>query len=840
MPSAVKLSLALCAAAALAAAPPPGPSLQGSFVWCASAPAGAQAFVAFRRDFMLPSSLPAAAQLHVFADARYVLYVNGVAAARGPCRFDPRSPDYDSVDVAALLRPGANSLSLLVHNFGPGAIQGRIMYHAPGLTARFDVGGAPLFSTDAQWACSSATEHMPSPVAWGSIPDIIDLRAPIGDWRAPGYDASGWPRASAAAAPPGTSWGALQPRALPMPRETPLAGLRLLYPGAARPLADALPITLRPGDSVQIDLGVMAMAHTTLVLDSSDAGNNLQCIYYISYVNGGPSEDHGVGCDYFTRAGAGQIFEGIDSWVAHYVVYGFSNGTGTITLRNVTAMNRNYPFERAGSFAAVGGSADAGSALSEIWTRAVNTLVAVTDDAYGSDARERNEWLQDPAQPNWVTTSVALVPTDAAHARTSDARLLRQIVRHAALTQEADGRLHATFPTDRGPSDCHWFIEDYALQWVQALRIVVDSTADLGFAAQMWPVLVKQLAWFANRTQANGLLLAREYTSFDDAVAYVTLHGTALNAFLVRAYRDAAYLGRAVGAPAQAAAYDAAGDALVAAINARLWDDAAQTYSAGIMPDGTTVLGPSVHAALIMLDRGEVPAARLAGTRAWFSANYNNNGVFNVCTNANFTQNVANRVGVNEPVTMFWVFSVLYGMDTQDRDVEVLAQMRSRWAPMLARNDTGTLWESFQDSESCHNYGSTPAWFLSTRVLGVRRDAPVGQRALVIEPHLGDLDAASGVVVTELGLVSVSWALVFVEHLYLTFNISLPAGVGQATLRVPGAEGDTFVVNGARVPTTQEGRYGVTQLGAGPAVFSGGITLGPPLQRAAPRATTAS
>ena len=491
-------------------------------------------------------------------------------------------------------------------------------------------------------------------------------------------------------------------------------------------------------------------------------------------------------------------------------------------------MNRDYPFERAGSFSATG-SSEAGSPLSLIWERAVNTLVAVTDDAYGSDARERNEWLQDPAQPNWVTTSVALVPTDAAHARAADARLLRQIVRHAALTQEADGRLHATFPTDRGPSDCHWFIEDYALQWVQALRIVYDSTADTGFASIMWPVLVKQLAWFANHTSpTNGLLLAREYTSFDDAVAYITLHGAALNAFLVRAYRDAAYLGRAVGAPAQADAYDAAGDALVAAINAHLWDADAQSYSAGIMPDGSTVLGPSVHAALMMLDRGEVPAARLAGTRAWFLANFGNAGVFNCCTNPNFNQNVADKVGINEPVTMFWVFSVLYAMDSPEMDVEVLQQMRTRWKPMLARNDTGTLWESFGDSESCHNYGATPAWFLSTRVLGVRRDAPAWQGALVIEPHLGDLDAASGAVVTEFGVVNVSWGLVFVEHLYLTFNISVPAGVARATLRVPGPAGSTFVINGKYVPTTQEGRYGVTELGAGPASFSGAITLGPP------------
>ena len=840
-PSLRALALALAASLASASAPsspppppppPAGPALQASFVWCASAPAGAQAYVAFRRNFTL-SALPAAALLHLFADSRYVVYVNGVAAARGPCRFDPRSPDYDSIDVTPLLQPGDNALALLVHTIGAGAIQGRIMYHAPGLTARLDVdaggggggGMAPLFSTDASWTCSNSTEHAPTDVSWSSIPDLIDMLVPgAGAWTATRFDDSAWLRASAAAAPPGASWGELQPRALPLTRETPLAGLQLLVPGPPRPLAGALPITLAVGDSVQIDLGVMAMAYIALELESSDAGNNLQCIYYIGYVNGAPSEDHGLGCDYLLRAGA-QTVTGIDSWVAHYVVFGFSKGTGTITIRNLTATNRDYPFERAGSFA----SSD--TALDQIWTRAVNTLVAVTDDGYGSDARERNEWLQDPAQPNWITTSVSLVASDGPPV--SDSRLLRQIVRHAAITQEgATGVLHATFPTDRGPSDCHWQIEDYTMQWVSALRIVVDSSGDAAFAAEMWPVLERALSYFAARVQPNGLLLAREYTSFDDAVAYITLQGAALNAFYVRALREAAYLGIVVGEPGQAAQYSAAADALVAAVNALLWNETAQSYSAGIMPDGT-VLEPSVHAAMLQLDRGEVPAARVAGARAFFLANYNNAGCFNCCTNPNFLAQLAAKVGVNEPVSMYWAFNVLYAMDTDDHDLEALQQMRTRWAPMLARNDTGTLWESFEDSESCHNYGAVPAWFLSTRVLGVRREAPAALGELVIEPHLGDLGAASGAVVTELGVVSVSWAVVFVEHLYLDFNISLPAGVKNATLRVPGPEGSQFVVNGKFVPTTQEGRYGVTTLGAGPAQFQGAITLGPPAQRRA-------
>ncbi|MEI7955468.1 MAG: hypothetical protein WCJ66_09905 [Verrucomicrobiota bacterium] len=66
--------------------------------------------------------------------------------------------------------------------------------------------------------------------------------------------------------------------------------------------------------------------------------------------------------------------------------------------------DRRYPFDRLGRFACNDGF------LNRLWDMAVNTIEATSDDGYGSDARERNEWLQDPAQPNFITTRVAMAP----------------------------------------------------------------------------------------------------------------------------------------------------------------------------------------------------------------------------------------------------------------------------------------------------------------------------------------------------------------------------------------------------------------------------------------------
>ena len=168
-------------------------------------------------------------------------------------------------------------------------------------------------------------------------------------------------------------------------------------------------------------------------------------------------------------------------------------------------------------------------------------------------------------------------------------------------------------------------------QFVEALRMYVDSTADVAFAAEVWPVVTKQLAYFGAHVNAStGLLHAREYTSFDNALAYVTLQGATVNAFLFQAYADASYIARLLGDAPAAAEYTAAAAALATAYDAGLWNASAGSYSGGIM--NGSLVGPTVHAALVALQRGVVPAGRVASVLAWFLAHYRNAGTFNVCT----------------------------------------------------------------------------------------------------------------------------------------------------------------------------------------------------------------
>lgn len=163
---------------------------------------------------------------------------------------------------------------------------------------------------------------------------------------------------------------------------------------------------------------------------------------------------------------------------------------------------------------------------------------------------------------------------------------------------------------------------------------------------------------------------------------------------------------------------------------------------------------------------------------------------------------IARKSGIEMPIEYFWIMKVLYDCDQESMDVEVLDEIRRRWNHMVnLLGDAGTLSEAFirQDGsgseESCHNYGATPAFYLSSYVLGVRTDS-MGR--LILEPRLGDLKFARGRVVTKFGVVEVDWSLSEAKDT-LSFSGKIPEGV-MPELRLPQfGKVSELIINGKKI-----------------------------------------
>jgi hypothetical protein len=143
-------------------------TLQNSFIWVDSVPEGTQAYVEFRKDVSL-DGIPQKAVINIFADTRYFLWVNGTYIERGPCRFDPKIPEYDTIDITKHLKSGANSIAVLVHHYHDGlaaedsssALNSRSMRHQPGFTAEIEISsnksGQKKYFTNDSWLVNTVT-----------------------------------------------------------------------------------------------------------------------------------------------------------------------------------------------------------------------------------------------------------------------------------------------------------------------------------------------------------------------------------------------------------------------------------------------------------------------------------------------------------------------------------------------------------------------------------------------------------------------------------------------------------------------------------------------------------
>src|ERR1035437_5269725 len=93
----------------------PGSILEKSFIWQRGEknPLNEPLSIGFRKKIEI-SKMPEKAEMMIFADSRYLLWINGKYVERGPCRFDPKGPQYDLLDVKSYFAAGQNTIAIMV------------------------------------------------------------------------------------------------------------------------------------------------------------------------------------------------------------------------------------------------------------------------------------------------------------------------------------------------------------------------------------------------------------------------------------------------------------------------------------------------------------------------------------------------------------------------------------------------------------------------------------------------------------------------------------------------------------------------------------------------------
>jgi alpha-L-rhamnosidase len=741
---------------------PVGKALQQTFVWT-DLPRDTQGVaIGFRKTFDLDSK-PSSAFVHLFADARYILWVNGTYVDRGPARFQPNGPEYDTIDIARYLKKGKNAVAMLVAGNLSG---GKVMRHIPGVTASLNVGDKSLWKTDATWRWSDRTRYRKTSADWANLGDtVVDAQVEDGDWTSAEYDDATWKPALAVS---GSDWGPLTARRIPMmnEKEVPFT----LQDGAS------LPVILKQGQKLEFTTGRIVQAYPVLSL-TADAGTELSI------------EPYGV--HYTAKAGPQTHFT-LDTRGITRGVISVTKGSSTIT--GLKIIERLYPYERLASFQ----SDD--PFLNRLWEMCARSCEVLSEDSYVDCAdRERVEWM-DNTPPGYDITRTAMSGPAGIEGKKvySDPRLLHELIRRTALTLQPDGWVKAHTCSDR--YDIHAKMEDRACDWVEGIRLYYEATGNTAAVREIWPAVTTQMDYFLEKRTAKGLVSARDWVVWSNPTGYLVGQTTPLNCFVYRALSEASVLAGIVGDAEAARSYKKAAADLKQAINLELWDQKSGSYFGGYFDEGeaSTIASskpkvaaqlkegyfpPTLEANLFALDRGVVPQER-------------RKRVMDAVMEQEGKANIGRGI-----MTAYYLYKQLYALDENANDKLVLDLIRRKFQAMVD-SPLQCSWEGYSGGSKAHIYGMYPGYFLSAYVLGVRRDAPVSQKRLLIEPHLADLKKAKGTVVTEFGPVSVSWSN---EGATLHGEITLPGGA-TTTLALPSMNGEySILIDGKRVKGKQVG-----------------------------------
>jgi len=172
---------------------------QDQAIWAHRGAPAAHEVALFRHKFTLDANLDDA-ELHIFADTRYEVWVDGSWVGRGPARFSRNLHEYDVYPLGVLL-PGVHLLAVQVQ-WAPNTRRSESL--APHLIGHIQGANAGVqsvhASTGGQWKCqlSPAWRQDAAPVhSWQLIgpTELLGLRRLPEDWNQPAFDDRDWPNA---------------------------------------------------------------------------------------------------------------------------------------------------------------------------------------------------------------------------------------------------------------------------------------------------------------------------------------------------------------------------------------------------------------------------------------------------------------------------------------------------------------------------------------------------------------------------------------------------------------------------------------------------------------------
>ena len=475
----------------------------------------------FRKSFHLGET-PNSFIIHVSADNRYELFVNGERVVLGPARGDRRHWYYETIDIATYLKPGENLLAVLVYNMGELRPAAQMTLQT-GLIIQGDTEIEEVVNTNETWKVLQNESYLlendslgkGSRMYFTGPGDIINGEKYPWGWERIKYDDRHWvaPKELFNGVPIGEGTDGLwmlEPRNIPILKhpEVRLDKIRrqnnINIPDDFLMGETSVTIPANTACKVLFDQGALTSAYPEISV-SGGAGSSIRMTYAEALFDEGNRKGNRDEIDEKSIRGQFDIFlpDGEQNrtfrplWFRTYRYLELSIETGNepLVLHDLKGAYYGYPLEEKASF----NSGD--EQLAQIWEVGWRTAKLCAGETYfDCPYYEQLQYVGDTRIQALISLYVS-----------GDDRLMRK-----AMLDFDQSRLPNGLTQSRYPSWNTQVIPPYSLFWVAMIYDYWMHRDDPEFVKQFLPGIRGVLQWYEDQVDETGMLGSMIWWHFVD------------------------------------------------------------------------------------------------------------------------------------------------------------------------------------------------------------------------------------------------------------------------------------------------------------------------------------
>jgi len=713
-------------------------------------------FNLFRRSFEL-DAVPDSAVIHITADTRYRLYVNGSFVGHGPLACDPRYQSFDSYDVAELLREGENIIGVEVWfcGYGDGVVVKT--HHMGWFLAQLELGDE-VITTDKNWRvihCQAWPTNQPPRNVYRTLYEQFDARKMPQGWDRTRFDDSGWQKPKIS-----KNTGKLIPREIPyfvfeehsvqelveageLTFDDEQAFFKYDYPEAKRCRIHKDKVrTGGDGGNIKADSERTAyllydmgryVAGRPYIDVTASAGTKIHIIFSeMRFPQTVYLEPTGIRnlVSYICKDGR-QRFEAWDLQAYRYLQVMVSPCDNPVEIHDVGTVEEKYNTPLKGDFDC------SEPVLTRFWHSGRKTVYACMHDfIYDNTYREQSHWTGDVemAKPTIYVTYGAY-------------ELCERGLLNTAYGQEDSGRILSPWPSF-APIERHgWYLTGapnlgtelpgHGMHWVISVYRHYMWTGNRDLLLKIYPNVIKLVNWFEEHADENGLLTLKKWTDIMNWIDHYGQKDTtaSMNALYAGALLAAWNIANALGKDTQADIFRSYYERIKSLWSDTYWDDSVGLIN-DVKPAGEVHCSEHSNIWAILFDLVDEKQARQIANKLmdWGS------------------------VHRGTPWVAYYGYRAMAKMDRKDY---VTRTLKEQWANMRSLELADTFSEEWVKRDIwgdsvCQSCGAVATAIITQSILGIEPVEP-GFKKFIVRPFPGELEWASGVVPTPYGDIRIEW-----------------------------------------------------------------------------------